>query len=76
MARPVKSSHARVNVLGVGVDPITVEELQAEIRRLAASRERGTVLNVNANCLNLLYGMLRCASSSAAPTWCSATGRG
>ncbi len=55
MARPVKSSHARVNVLGVGVDPITVEELQAEIRRLAASRERGTVLNVNANCLNLLY---------------------
>ncbi len=42
-------------MLGVGVDAITVEELQAEIRRLVASGERGTVLNVNANCLNLLY---------------------
>ncbi len=55
MARPVKNDLARVNVLGVGVDPITVEDLQAEIRRLAAGGERATVLNVNANCLNLLY---------------------
>jgi N-acetylglucosaminyldiphosphoundecaprenol N-acetyl-beta-D-mannosaminyltransferase len=42
-------------VLGVGVDPITIEELRTEIGRLARSGERGTVLNVNANCLNLLY---------------------
>ncbi|MBA2711935.1 MAG: WecB/TagA/CpsF family glycosyltransferase, partial [Rubrobacteraceae bacterium] len=56
MARPLKDLPARVNVLGVGVDPITVEELHIEIERLAKSGERGTVLNVNANCLNLLYG--------------------
>ena len=56
MARPVKDLPARVNVLGVGVDAITVEELHTEIGRLARSGERGTVLNVNANCLNLLYG--------------------
>lgn len=52
-----------MNVLGVGVDPLTVEELEAEVRRLArgASRsashgaERAVVLNVNAHCLNLAY---------------------
>jgi N-acetylglucosaminyldiphosphoundecaprenol N-acetyl-beta-D-mannosaminyltransferase len=44
-----------VNVLGVGVDPVTVGELHAGIKRLVESGERGTVLNVNANCLNLLY---------------------
>ena len=44
-------------MLGVGVDPITVGELHAGIKRLAAAGAggRGTVLNVNANCLNLLY---------------------
>lgn len=56
MSRPVKDLPPRVDVLGVGVDPITVEELHAEIKRLARGAERGTVLNVNANCLNLLYG--------------------
>ena len=52
MARPVKN---RVNVLGVGVDPLTVEELHAEIGRLVRERKRGLVLNVNAHCLNLCY---------------------
>jgi N-acetylglucosaminyldiphosphoundecaprenol N-acetyl-beta-D-mannosaminyltransferase len=47
---------SRVDVLGVGVDPMTVEELQAEIKRLVRSGERGLVLNVNAHCLNLCYG--------------------
>jgi len=56
VARPVKHLSSRVDVLGVGVDPITVEELHAEIKRLVVSGKRGTVLNVNANCLNLLYG--------------------
>lgn len=42
-------------MLGVGVDPVTVEELHAGIKRLVVSGKRGTVLNVNANCLNLLY---------------------
>jgi N-acetylglucosaminyldiphosphoundecaprenol N-acetyl-beta-D-mannosaminyltransferase len=44
-----------VNVLGVDIDPVTVEELHAGIKRLVESGERGTVLNANANCLNLLY---------------------
>jgi N-acetylglucosaminyldiphosphoundecaprenol N-acetyl-beta-D-mannosaminyltransferase len=52
VARPVKGS---VNVLGVGVDPLTVEELHAEIGRLVRSGERGLVLNANAHCLNLCY---------------------
>ena len=46
---------SRVNVLGVGVDPVTVEELHAGIKRLLEGGRRGTVLNVNANCLNLIY---------------------
>jgi N-acetylglucosaminyldiphosphoundecaprenol N-acetyl-beta-D-mannosaminyltransferase len=44
-----------VNVLGVGVDPLTVEELHAEIGRLVRDRKRGLVLNANAHCLNLCY---------------------
>ena len=55
MARPVKSPMNRVNVLGVGVDPLTVEELHAEIGRLVRKRQRGLVLNANAHCLNLCY---------------------
>jgi N-acetylglucosaminyldiphosphoundecaprenol N-acetyl-beta-D-mannosaminyltransferase len=46
---------SRVNVLGVGVDPVTVDELHAGIKRLLEAGRRGTVLNVNAHCLNLLY---------------------
>jgi N-acetylglucosaminyldiphosphoundecaprenol N-acetyl-beta-D-mannosaminyltransferase len=42
-------------MLGVGVDPLTVEELHAEIGRLVRSGERGLVLNANAHCLNLCY---------------------
>jgi N-acetylglucosaminyldiphosphoundecaprenol N-acetyl-beta-D-mannosaminyltransferase len=42
-------------VLGVGVDPITVAELHAEIARLARGGRLGLVLNVNAHCLNLCY---------------------
>ena len=37
------------------MDPVTVEELQTEIRRLVRSGERGLVLNVNVHCLNLCY---------------------
>lgn len=42
----------RVNVLGVGVDPVTTGELDAEVARLVR-RGGGIVLNVNAHCLNL-----------------------
>lgn len=41
--------------MGVGVDPLTAEELEAEVRRLARSAERAVILNVNAHCLNLAY---------------------
>jgi N-acetylglucosaminyldiphosphoundecaprenol N-acetyl-beta-D-mannosaminyltransferase len=39
----------------VGVDPLTVGELHAEIEHLVRGGERGLVLNVNAHCLNLCY---------------------
>jgi N-acetylglucosaminyldiphosphoundecaprenol N-acetyl-beta-D-mannosaminyltransferase len=42
-------------VLGVGVDPLTVEDLHAEIGRLVRGGRGGLVLNVNAHCLNLCY---------------------
>lgn len=45
----------QVEVLGVGVDPVTVDGLHAEIRRLVR-RRGGLVLNVNAHCLNLCHG--------------------
>ena len=50
MSRP-----GRVEVLGVGVDAVTVDGLHAEIRRLVR-RRGGVVLNANAHCLNLCYG--------------------
>jgi N-acetylglucosaminyldiphosphoundecaprenol N-acetyl-beta-D-mannosaminyltransferase len=53
--RPVGKRTSRINVVGVGVDPLTVGELHAGIKRLVEGGGRGTVLNVNANCLNLLY---------------------
>ncbi len=45
----------RVDVLGVGVHPLTVEGLHAEIGHLVRGGERGLVLNVNAHCLNLCH---------------------
>jgi N-acetylglucosaminyldiphosphoundecaprenol N-acetyl-beta-D-mannosaminyltransferase len=65
VARYVK--HHRVEVLGVGVDPLTARELSAEVGRLARAGKRGLVVNVNAHCLNLCYedpmlrGFLNCA---------------
>ena len=44
-----------VNVLGVKVDPLTVEDLHAEIWRLVRGSKRALVLNANANCLNLCH---------------------
>jgi N-acetylglucosaminyldiphosphoundecaprenol N-acetyl-beta-D-mannosaminyltransferase len=66
----------RVNVLGVGVDPLTVEELHAEIGRLVRSGERGLVLNANAHCLNLCYGdpALRDFLKSAEVVFCDGAG--
>jgi len=66
----------RVNVLGVGVDPLTEEELHAEIRRLVHSGERGLVLNANAHCLNLCYEdpALRDFLNSAEVVFCDGAG--
>ena len=55
MAPSVGLRAGRIDVLGVGVDPITVDELHAEIARLVRSGKLGLVLNVNAHCLNLCY---------------------
>ena len=55
MERSLKSRMGRVEVLGVGVDPLTVEELHAEIGRLVRGKKHGLVLNANAHCLNLCY---------------------
>lgn len=52
--RPVDSAE-RVNVLGVGVNPLTVEELEAEVRRRVRGAECAVILNANAHCLNLAY---------------------
>ena len=45
----------RVDVLGVGVDPVTLEGLHGRIARLIRSGRRGLVLNANVHCLNLCY---------------------
>jgi len=66
----------RVNVLGVGVDPLTVEELHAEIERLVRNRKRGLVLNANAHCLNLCYedSKLRDFLNGAEVVFCDGAG--
>jgi len=48
------SRSGRVEVLGIGVDAVTVDGLHAEIRRLVR-RRGGVVLNANVHCLNLCY---------------------
>jgi N-acetylglucosaminyldiphosphoundecaprenol N-acetyl-beta-D-mannosaminyltransferase len=45
----------RVEVLGVGVDPVTVEELHAEIGGMIRDGDHALVLNANVHCLNLAY---------------------
>ena len=44
-----------VNVLGVGVDPLTVKDLHAKIGHLVRNSKRALVLSANANCLNLSH---------------------
>jgi len=65
-----------VNVLGVGVDPLTVEDLHAEIGRLARGRGRGLVLNANAHCLNLCHEdrALRAFFNGAEVVFCDGAG--
>lgn len=48
-------SEDRIEVLGVGVDPLTVEELHAEIGREVRDEGHALILNANVHCLNLAY---------------------
>ncbi|MFL6009223.1 MAG: UDP-phosphate galactose phosphotransferase, partial [Rubrobacteraceae bacterium] len=76
MARPVKGPAGRVNVLGVGVDPLKVEDLHAEIERLVRRRRHALVLNANAHCLNLCYedSKLRDFLNGAEVVFCDGAG--
>ncbi len=53
MAQALKRE--RIEVLGVGVDPVTVDELHAALLRLVGEDGLSLVLNANAHCLNLCY---------------------
>jgi N-acetylglucosaminyldiphosphoundecaprenol N-acetyl-beta-D-mannosaminyltransferase len=76
VARTVKGPVGRIDVLGVGVDPLMVEELNAEIGRLVRGGEQGLALNVNAHCLNLCYEdfELRDFLNSAEVVFCDGAG--
>ena len=76
MAPHVESRAGRVDVLGVGVDPITVAGLHTEIARLVRGRSFGLVFNVNAHCLNLCYEdrALRDALNGADVVFCDGAG--
>ncbi len=45
----------RIELLGIPVDPLTVEELHAEMLRVVRAGERARVLNVNVNAMNLAH---------------------
>ena len=58
------------------MDPLTVEGLHAEIRRLVRGGRGGLVLNVNAHCLNLCYedSALRDSLNGADVVFCDGAG--
>jgi N-acetylglucosaminyldiphosphoundecaprenol N-acetyl-beta-D-mannosaminyltransferase len=76
VARPIERDAGRVDVLGVGVDALTVEDLHAEIGRLVRGRSCGLVLNANARCLNLCYedSALRAFFNGAEIVFCDGAG--
>ena len=76
MAGPVRKGVGRVDVLGVGVDPVTLEELHGRMGRLIRGGRRGLVLNVNVHCLNLCYEdpALRAFLNGADVVFCDGAG--
>jgi N-acetylglucosaminyldiphosphoundecaprenol N-acetyl-beta-D-mannosaminyltransferase len=76
VASSVVPRAGRIDVLGVGVDPITVAELHAEIARLVRDGRLGLVLNVNAHCLNLCFedSALRDSLNGADVVFCDGAG--
>ena len=65
-----------VRILGVGVDPLTVDELHARIARFVEGREHALVLHANAHGLNLSYrdGRLRRILDRAEIVFCYGSG--
>lgn len=70
------SPEERVEVLGVGVDPLTVEELHEEIGREIQAGGHALVLNANVHCLNLAYTdpKLRSFLNEAEVVFCDGVG--
>lgn len=66
----------RVDVLGVGVDRVSVEELQGEVLALSRTRDTALVLNANVHCINLSYRYtwLREMLDGAAVVFCDGAG--
>lgn len=55
MESPAKDEAPRVNILGVKVDPLTVDELHQRIAGLIQKREKAIIANVNVHALNLCF---------------------
>lgn len=66
----------RVEILGVWVDRISVDELHTRILGMVRSGERALVLHANVHCLNLVYDRpwLRDLFNSASVVFCDGTG--
>ena len=66
----------RVEILGVGVDRISADELRTEILRIARGGEHGLVLHVNVHALNLSYHRpwLRDVLNNASVVFCDGSG--
>jgi N-acetylglucosaminyldiphosphoundecaprenol N-acetyl-beta-D-mannosaminyltransferase len=66
----------RVNVLGVGVDPLSIPELHAMILDIVRERGHALVLHVNAHALNLCYRdpALRSFFNTASLVFCDGVG--
>lgn len=72
----MERARKRVDILGVGVDPVTVEELHAEIDEFVRRKDHALVLNANVHCLNLTYKDrgLRGLLNSAEIVFCDGSG--
>lgn len=66
----------KVNVLGVGVDPLTVDELHAKIARFIEDDEHALVLHANVHGLNIAYRdrRLRDLFDRASVVFCDGSG--
>lgn len=54
-AGPQPGKRSRIEILGIPIDTLTVDELHREMAEIVARDEHELVLNVNVNCMNLAY---------------------